>query len=220
MSSFAVTHANSVLSYSAAGRSNTAQLRCNGIPISYGLNSEESHARQHRAFYPHRRSQGSFSLRFECKGWIEANQLATWLREYARVVLDLSATDVPPPMTVSVPSRDFLRLGIPRAGITFGDHLGSMVFTPTITFVSVSDPQDASTGILRRSQASTALYRSTDPAAASFYPEQAIKRPGKLGDQIYNQALNAALLTSQQLQDLIQATTVNPVRGRNGMSEG
>lgn len=220
MSSFMVPHANCVLSYSHQG-ANTAQLRCNGISISYALNSEESHARQHRAFYPHRRSQGGFTLKFECKGWKEANQLSSWLKAYAQVVLNLGTADVPPPMTVSVPSRNFLRLGIPRAGIAFGDHLGSMVFAPSIAFVSVSNPDDASTGILRRSQASTALYRGTDPATVSFYPEQAIKRPGKLGDQIYNDVINAGMLTSQQLQDQIQAaTTVDPTRGRNGMSEG
>lgn len=212
MSSFSVNGANATLSYRSGG-SHVAKLRCNGISVSYGLNSTESHARQHRAFYPHRRAQGGFALKFECKGWAEANQFSLWLKEYAKVAINLSASDVPPPMTISVPSREFTRLGIPKSGIAFGDHLGSMVFTPMIAFVSVSDPSDASTSILKRSEASGAVYRNTDPTYASFYPESVIKRPGKLADQIYASVNASTLPTAQQVQDRLATPSV----GRDGM---
>lgn len=216
MSSIAVSGANCVLSYRSSG-THTAKLRCNGLSTGYRLNSSESHARQHRAFYPKRRSQGGFALKFECNGQKEANALAQWLRDYARAALNLAASDVPPPMSVSVPSRDFLRLGIPTVGIQFGDHLGSMVFTPTIQFVSVSDPEDPSTSVLKRNQASGLTLRGTDPASNAFYPTTVVKRPGKLGDQIYAPA-DPAPPSSQQLSDAIIGNSGTANGRKEGMS--
>lgn len=215
MSKIAVSGANCLLSYRSA-RTNSAKLRCNGISIDYQLNSTESHARQHRAFYPHRRSQGNFSLQFECSGWQESNALSVWLHEYANIALNLSASDVPPPMLVSVPSRQFLRLGIPTKGMEFGDHVGSMVFLRKIEFVSVSDPDDPSTSILKRSQASSMTTRSVDPTANAFYPATVVKRPGRLGDQIYAPA-DPRVPTSQELSDAISnsGTAGGRVEGRS-----
>lgn len=202
MSSISVFSSNATLSYSSGGQISQTRVRCNILSFNYTLNSTESHARQHKAFYPHRRSQGDFQLSFECNGWSEFNELSNWFKEYAKAVLDLSLNDVPPPMTVSVPSRNFLRLGIPTTGIEFGDHLASMVFRPAIVFKSVSDPADTSTSILSRSQASTMKLRGNDPTVASFYPQTVIRRPGSLGDQLYAPP-DPIILSAQQLADLI-----------------
>jgi hypothetical protein len=177
--------ANAVCSYQYQGV-NTASVRVSKVASNYTVISEESHARQHRAFYPHRRSQGTFSVQIDCKGWAEFRDLITWFRAYATMVLNLSASVVPPPMFVVVPSRDFLRLGIPTTGLQYGDHIGSMVFSPVIQFLSVSDPNDPSTSILKTSQVSSTKDRLRDPASNFFYPDSIASYPGQYSKQLYD----------------------------------
>jgi hypothetical protein len=179
---------NVVLTYNYKG-ANIAKLRTEDFSFTYSQNSDESHARQHRAYYPHRRSQGSFDISFICKGWREFNSLTAWFRAYANVVLNLDATSVPPPMTIVIPSRNFLRLGIPTTGLQYGDHLGSMVFEPTVSFISVSDPNDPSTAILKVNQVSGQTDERGAAAKPSvFYPTQV----GKLDKVLYDQEAAAS----------------------------
>jgi hypothetical protein len=180
-----MTGSNTQFSYSG----NTADLRCSELDFTYTVNSTESHAREHRAFYPHRRSQGSFSLTIDNNQWEEFQSVIAWFRNYATNALNLNNL-TPPPMTVSMPSRNFLRLGIPTTGMSFGDYVGSMVFSPKIVFVSVSDPGDPSTGILDSSQVSgtdTSLFSGAD-TSLYFYPDSMASSPGVLTKYLYDQA--------------------------------
>jgi len=202
MGSFSHSHANAALTYSNRGV-NLAKARVPKMSFTYAQNSEESHARQHRAYYPHRRSQGNFSLTFACNGWREFNQLVAWFRDYANIVLNLDAAAVPPPMTVAVPSRNFLRLGIPSTGLQYGDHIGSLVFNPTIDFLSVSDPGDSSTAILKINQVSGQSDESGKTAKPSyFYPTQI----GKLEKYLYDQGAAQRVATAAELAAEISAT--------------
>lgn len=202
MGSFSHSNPNATLSYSSKG-TNLARVRVPKLSFTYSQNSQESHARQHRAYYPHRRSQGNFSLTFACNGWREFNRLTAWFREYADIVLNLDAAAVPPPMTVAVPSRNFLRLGIPTTGLQYGDHIGSLVFNPTIDFLSVSDPSDSSTAILKISQVSGQSDERNKAAKPSFfYPTQI----GKLEKYLYDQGAAQRAATAAELAIEISAT--------------
>jgi hypothetical protein len=208
------TSPNCVLTYSYQGV-NIARVRTDEFSFTYGQNSDESHARQHRAYYPHRRSQGSFTITFTCKGWHEYNNLIAWFRRYAAVVLNLNASAVPPPMTVVIPSRNFLRLGVPTTGLQYGDHTGSMVFKPQISFISVSDPGDPSTAILKTSQVSGQTDERGHPAKASvFYPTQV----GKLEKVLYD--LDRQTSTARAIGQVIGSTATDVAIGIAGLGLG
>jgi hypothetical protein len=177
------TSANAVLSYRHGGV-NLAKVRCSQVGVDYSVNSEESHASQHRAFYPHRRSQGTFSMVIDLKGQAEFNRVMQWFHSYAKIALSPGMV-VPPPMSVVVPSRDFNRLGIPTTGIQFGDYIGSMVFSPQVVFLSVSDLKDLSTSILSSRLASTTQEKNADPATKYFYPDSYTS--GKVARLLYDE---------------------------------
>lgn len=204
MGDITMTSANSTFAYSYQGKTNIAKLRCSNVGIAYSQNADESHAREHRAYYPHRRSQGSFNVVVDCKQWVEFNSTMAWFRDYATAALDLDAGPTSPPMSVQVPSRNFNRLGIPTQGVQYGDYVGSMVFSPQISFLSVSDPNDATTGILNSNQVSATFEPTSDPANNYFYPDSIASYPGKLAQYLYDQNL-AIQIAAQDLADLVAA---------------
>lgn len=190
-SSISQTNANITFSYNYNGQQAVALLRVKQLTTTYTLNSEESHARNNRAFYPHRRSQGTFDITFQFKNWKEYSQAMTWFQDYAKLALQTTNTQPSVVMTVTMPSRNFTRSGVPTTGIEFGDHTGSMVFTPTISFISVNDPDDPSTAVLSTSaskaQISLTQEQGIDPLAwAFFYPDSAVNTPGKLPEALFD----------------------------------
>jgi hypothetical protein len=189
----------------------TARVRCSQVTSDWSVNSEESHARQHKAFYPHRRSQGGFSIKIDCKGWREFRDLTNWFRGYASLLLDLNRSQVPPPMSVSCPSREFLRLGIPTTGMEAGDHLGAIVYSPVVQFISVSDPTDPSTGILRASQVSRTSEVAGDVSTLYFYPDSRANSPGGLQALLYDQKQADARALEADLQAQRDASRLNPM---------
>lgn len=193
MASIALPGANSTFSYAGG---NSAQLKVSQVGFTYGVDSTESHAREHRAFYPHRRNQGQFTVTIDNNQWAEFQAAMQWFKGYATAALDLDSSTVPPPMLVSVPSRNFLRYGIPIQGMSFGDFIGSMVFSPQLTFVSVSDPNDPSTAILSTSQVSgTDTASFTGDVGNYFYPDSRASNPGALATYLYDQ--NAAQISAE-----------------------
>lgn len=119
-------------------------------------------------------------------------------------------------MSVSLPARAFTRRGIPTTGITFGDHTGSNVFSPTIGFVSVNDPNDPSTAVLStaaaRHEISLVDTHGADPLAVNFfYPDSAVNHPGKLDESLYGPTGAVGPTSSAGLQALLlnQQTGVN-----------
>ena len=162
---------NATLTYLRDGKTPYSYSIRAGL-VSYGVKViyDESQARIRKAFYPHRLSSAPFSVGVLLVGEKEFVSFNRWLSEYATYLLttDLSASQFPA-MAVSIPSRRFLRRGVPTQGFAFGDHVGAMIWTPTIIFESAEEPSDPS-------QKSLALSRyvktsaSLDPATEYFYP--------------------------------------------------
>lgn len=170
--SIAVNGANCVLSYKNGNQVVTAQVRVKELSHVFGVVSTESQSAQRRAFYPHRRAQGQFMIIVDCIHYKEFKQLMNWLTDYGNALLSVSqSNDQPPTMTVSLPSRKFVRQGVLTTGIDDHDQTGSMVLSPQLTFVSVSDPNDSLSSILSTSQVSNFTEASVDSAnSAWFYP--------------------------------------------------
>jgi hypothetical protein len=184
MSSVSFSGANARLSYQQGG-THIAEMRCRHLADAYGVVAEESHARSKRAFYPHRRVPGSFMMALEFKGWREFNRGMGWFRDYTSALLGWND---PSPMTVRLDARSFLRLAVPTTGIQYGDHTGSMLFSPTITFVSVMDPRDPGTGIVKKNDVSQADLPNGQVSSQWFYPDSQLERPGALQQYLYDQS--------------------------------
>lgn len=174
---FQVKGANATLAYSDSGGLHTASIRVKNLSYNYGVSSTESHARDDRAFYPHRRVQGQFKIIADCIHYKEFNQLMAWLRVYAEVLSNAasSSSSAVTQMDVRVPSRNFHRTGILTTGIDDHDQTGSMVFNPELVFVSISDPADKITSLLTPAQASTFSGPQIDSKATlAFYPVSSV----------------------------------------------
>lgn len=172
MTGIELSGANATFSYAGS----RADLRVTGVAYTYGVVSEESHARQTRAFYPHRRSQGEFDITLQLKGYREFRQVMDWFRNYTAQVMSQAMGDQSQqlPMTVSIPVRGFLRQGILTTGISDNDHVGSMVFSPTISFISVIDPKDPLSSVY--AAPSTFAGPQVDAnASLAFYPSSTSK---------------------------------------------
>jgi len=213
MSSITLSGGNARLSYNLKG-SHIAMLRCKQLTINYGVDGQESHAKRYRAFYPYQRVQGTFSMTFDFIHWAEFNKCMKWFQTYIEAVI---GQHDPSYMQVQLDSRKFLRLAYPTTGIAFGDHVGSTVFSPTITFVSVADPRDAKSGIktLNKSVSSVALPPGNQVSTNWFYPTSKLNNPGQLQSYIYDQAVLTILDALADLQD-----TIDGITGDDGSTTG
>lgn len=129
-------------------------VRCRGLSHGTGIIAEESHARMRRAFYPRARVLGQFALTLELT-YAQKNEFVKFMWEYMHFYTRIGGAAAEEPflhsLSVEVTTPEttngkhkltFMRHGVPISGVEEGDHVGSTVFTPTITFESYSDPQD------------------------------------------------------------------------------
>jgi hypothetical protein len=76
-------------------------------------------------------------------GYTEHTDFSNWLSSYSLFALHPDRGGAFPEMTVSVPSRNFTRSGVPISGMEWGDHIGSMVWNRLVTFETTREPWDA-----------------------------------------------------------------------------
>jgi hypothetical protein len=177
---------NCFFSWGRYGSSHAFQTRCRGLTHGFDVIADESHARQTRAFYPRQVAEQAFTVTLELKGYREFQAVMDFFRQYVQSFMSVANNA----MYVVVPSRNFVRLGVPVAGIADGDHVGSNVFLPTVKFESVYDPADPD---VISNSANTSRYSkfdpstsAADPAAEFFYPAAASTNdPNASGDLLY-----------------------------------
>lgn len=175
--SFAQRGNNGILTYKA-GSTHSAAVRIREASYQYSITSTESKSRLYRAFYPHRRALGVFTINIDCKGYKEFRQLQSWLRNYADTLQTaaMSSTGSPTLMHVRMPSRNFNRYGILVSGIEDRDHVGSMVFDVELHFMTLRDAHDSAISILTTDQVSTFRSPKIDPQdSLAFYPVSSSK---------------------------------------------
>jgi hypothetical protein len=126
---------NTNLSYSYRGKTYAFSCRVKEIAFGSRMIASESQARTRRAYYPHQVSSVPFSIVPIIKGYKERVQFSNFLGDYVKRVQDPSlSVSKFPTMKVSSNTRKFLRWGVPVSGIEWGDHVGSMVWTPRVVF--------------------------------------------------------------------------------------
>lgn len=166
---------NSTLSYTRDGATRAFRLRCSGITYGIKQVSEQSQARTYRSVYPHRVSQTTFALQFDLKGHDEYRTFFNWLGSWAQYALTQAVEERAafPSMSAVVPVRNFSRVGIPIGPFEWGDHVGSMLWRPKITFETAAEPGDES---FRSARVDSQFSEVFDPASRFFYPT---------GEQLY-----------------------------------
>lgn len=126
---------NTVLTYSYGGKTYRFDLRAQEIAFGSRMVADESQARSRRAYYPHQVSSMPFSIVPIIKGYVERVQFSNFLSDYVQRVQDPSLpVSKFPTMKVVSSARNFIRWGVPVTGIEWGDHVGSMVWTPRVIF--------------------------------------------------------------------------------------
>lgn len=126
---------NTLLYYQYGGKNYSFWVRTQEIAHGSTLVADEAQARTRRAFYPHQVTAVPFSLVVIVKGYKERVQLSNFLNDYISRALDpaLSVANFPTMIVMEI-SRKFMRWGVPLSGIEWGDHVGSMVWTPRLVF--------------------------------------------------------------------------------------
>jgi hypothetical protein len=198
---------NTTLSYSYNGKRYTFSLRVQEIAHGSRMVADESQARTRRAYYPHQVSSVPFSLVPVIKGYQERVQFSNYLVDYVKRVQDpgLSVSKFPT-MRVTCSARSFERYGVPVAGIEWGDHVGSMVWTPRVIFEthvdqSLGDTPGTYNWISYFIYPAGALDRS--PQIAYFYPS-GIQLSGS---QVPAEGSYDKVTTIQDIQDIINGGT-------------
>ena len=161
---------NCTLSYVRGTATRTYRVRCVAIVHGTQMIAEESQARVHRAYYPHRVSTQRFGITVQLNGYKEHKSLSNWLATYASYALhpNVGGTDYPT-MSVVVPAREFVHRGVPLTGFVWGDHVGSMVFSPTIMFEPAYEPWDKVKPAVTRVENTWDAF-AQDDAIKYFYP--------------------------------------------------
>jgi hypothetical protein len=175
---------NGSISYSLNGAGSQTYVRIRKIAHSWQVIATESHARVARAMYPHQRAISRFALTLEMKGYREYEGFMGFMQSYIDALFGTEKKSV----YVMSAVRGFNRWGIPIKGIAIGDHVGSMVFSPTITFESINDPLDQQVMTPEAGAVSaTDLNGVSGDAASFFFPwSQASRDPNARAETFYD----------------------------------
>jgi hypothetical protein len=175
---------NVTFAFTTGSSTQTFSTRCYGLNHGYDVVATESHARTARAFYPRQRALSQFSLTLQLKGYADYKAFMDFMRAYVTNFAQAASGS----MTVSVPSRNFMRYGVPIDGIADGDHVGAILFQPVVVFEPVYDPLDTQLFTTTANASQVDLGKSqADEAATFFYPVTAsTNNPNATGESLYD----------------------------------
>lgn len=111
--------------------------------LGYGKNivASEAEGRRTKTFYTQVATSGQWFVEVLFLTHAEMGNFGLWLINYYNKIIDLASTSALLPMTVSVTSRNFHKVGYPVSTIDFGDEVGKVTYPLTLNFVSASDPE-------------------------------------------------------------------------------
>ena len=157
---------NCTLTYPRNNVNQALRVRVDTAAHGAQMVADESSGRNRRAYYPHRVAPAQFYIRVLLKGFAERKSFSDWMQGYADYVMNpgLPAGTKFPDMRVLVPARKFDREGVPLTGFEWGDTIGAMLWTPTITFETTREPQDT------ESWTPSTFQAAKDPSLKYFWP--------------------------------------------------
>lgn len=198
---------NCNLSYSYGGKTYAFAIRAQEIAYGSRMVAGESQARTRRAYYPHQVSSVPFSIVPIISGYRERVQFSNYIADYIKRVQDpsLSVSKFPTIKVVSA-ARNFVRWGVPVSGIEWGDHVGSMVWTPRVVFET---HVDQSLGDTPGSYKWVSYFQLDDSSVAAspqikyFYPSGVQLS----GSEVPDADAYDKVTTIQDIQDIINGGT-------------
>jgi hypothetical protein len=134
---------NATLSYPQDGKIRAYRVRCINVTHGFQLVATESAGRTERALYPMKQVPTPFSITVALIGYREHTHFSNWLSTYAMFALNPDRGGSYPEMSVSVPSRNFSRRGVPKTGMEYGDHVGAILWNRVVTFETTAEPWDS-----------------------------------------------------------------------------
>jgi hypothetical protein len=136
--------------FSAPGFSGTTALPSSSVSfwvvnIWYGIEMDyvEKESRTNRTVYFSDRLDDNFEVSLIFKNYDDYYNAATWFQYYG-TVMSSPANSTVSPMKVSMPYINFVGVGIPTQGITFGDEVPEITYTMNIAFEGGYDSLDSS----------------------------------------------------------------------------
>lgn len=140
------------------------QERCTILGYGKTFYANEGEGRRFKSFYPVVATSGTWFINLIFTSFHEKEGFNAWLAMYYSRVVDPYESPLMP-MTVTVPSRNFRKVGYPVASAEFGDQFGQVTYQMMLQFKSASDPT------LTRFYASKFKPPISDEAAKFFYPD-------------------------------------------------
>lgn len=155
---------NCVISIANFGR---ARVRATRVVtgMSVVAYASESQSRTGAAFYPSKRTSGSFELTLVFAQDRSYRRVCEWLERYSR----WSANPKTPASAarVMIPARKFDMVGVIRSGIEYGDAVSDVTHSVTMSFVGARDPLDLRDPAISRFRMGR---NRKDKALPYFYP--------------------------------------------------
>lgn len=164
---------------------NFGRARVRATRVTHGMSviayAGEAESRAGKAIYLSKRTSGSFELSLVFARDDRYRQVMEWLQRYQRWAGN--------PKTkagacrVTIPSRNFDKVGILESGVTFGDQVDAVTHKVTLGFVGSSDP----IGFKNDTVSKFALPKHQDPSLPYFYPAGRQLKGDQMGwDTIYD----------------------------------
>ena len=164
---------------------NFGRARVRATRVVHGMSvvayAGEDQSRAGKAFYPSKRTSGSFELTLVFSRDKGYRQVMEWLQRYQRWAGNPKTQANP--CRVLIPSRDFDKIGVLESGVTFGDDVRDITHKVTLAFAGASDPIDFKNSVVSK----YVRAKSKDPSLPYFYPAGSqLKGTASGWDMIYD----------------------------------
>lgn len=146
---------------------------CDVMRIGHGINilAKEDKSRNHRGFYPFKRTSGSFGLRIVWANRDERDEFQAWMEKYVRLISDPATSGVGP-LRVVIPAREFDKIAVPSGSspaAMYGDRFDAVTYALEMAFEGARDPLEYSSPWLSRYEAARVAAEGSD-GSNTFYP--------------------------------------------------
>lgn len=170
---------NGGFSYVLPNTGNAQVYRVRVLGVGYGVQqlASETMSRTRRAFYPRNVVATTFSIQLLLVGVAERASFSNYIQNYANNYL-APGSSFPPIMTFTCAPMNVSQTGIPTDGFEWGDSVGAMVWSPTIsmqptdaTFTPTGVQRTGGSGISNLDQTSYKNVLKIAPEVKYFIPE-------------------------------------------------
>lgn len=200
------------------GNAQVYQVRVLGVGYGAQQLASETMSRTRRAFYPRNVVATAFNVQLLLVGSAERASFSNYIQNYATNYLAPSSS-FPPIMTFTCAPMNISQTGIPISGFEWGDSVGAIVWTPTITiqptdatFTPSGVQRTGGSGISNLDQKSYQNVLKIAPEVKYFIPE-GIQLTGDQAppDGGWNTNGSASPITPAAVDNLVVNGTPHPL---------